>query len=100
MLASYGMTRVLLSLDKDGLAGFDGKKMFLAWGPRLEGLTVGCGDSALAGFIAGQLKGASFDDALRLAAAAGAANVAAKIAGGISRIKVMALQKKIKLERL
>ncbi len=100
MLAGYGMTRVLLSLDEDGLAGFDGQNMFLARGPRCAGVTVGCGDASLAGFLAGHMRGASFQDALRSAAAAGTANVGADIPGGITRAKVLAEFKKIKMEKM
>ncbi|MEI6438089.1 MAG: PfkB family carbohydrate kinase [Candidatus Omnitrophota bacterium] len=100
MLSEYGMTRVLLSLDKDGLAGFDGKEMFLARGPVRSGLTVGCGDASLAGFLAGHAKGFSFEDCLKQAAAAGAANVGVTTAGVFTRAAVDTARKKIKMERL
>ncbi len=99
-LAGYGMTRVLLSLAEEGLAGFDGNEMLLACGPRRQGSTVGCGDAALAGFLTGHAAGASFADSLILAAAAGAANVGAQVPGGILRANVLALQRKIIMERI
>lgn len=100
MLAGYGMTRVLLSLGEEGLAGLNGEKMMLAHPPYCAGVTVGCGDASLAGFLLAHGQGASFEDALSLAAAAGTANVGTRVAGQVSRAQVMALQKKIKLERL
>ena len=100
MLARYGMTRVLLSLAEEGLAGFDGEDMFLARGPRRTGLTVGCGDASLAGFLAADIGGAGFREALRSGAAAGMANVGVDVPGGITRVRTLAGQKKIMMERI
>jgi 1-phosphofructokinase family hexose kinase len=92
---------VLLSLGSDGLAGMDGARMFLARGPVVKShATVGCGDVALAGFLAGFLKGETFEDCLKLAAACGAANVSAALPGKLALGRVRVFQHKIKVERL
>jgi fructose-1-phosphate kinase PfkB-like protein len=101
MLAGYGMTRVLLSLGEDGLAGFDGRDMVLVKVPVIpQGLTLGCGDCALGGFWAAVLQGHSFSGALALAAAAGAANVGLDIPGQIVIKKVLVLRRKIRMEKI
>ena len=91
---------VLISLGEEGLIATDSARMFLARGPVRHGLTVGCGDAALAGFLAGFLKGEKFEDCLRLAAACGAANVGARTPGHLSRRLISEIQSRIKVERL
>ncbi|MBF0594234.1 MAG: hypothetical protein HQL22_04635 [Candidatus Omnitrophica bacterium] len=100
MLSDYGMTRVLLSLGEAGLAGFDGREMYYAKVPQRSGLTVGCGDVCLAGFLAGHVHGWSFEKAVRFAAAAGSANVGREVPGDISKASVVKVQKSVKMERL
>ena len=101
MLSGYGMTRVLLSLDEDGLAGFDGRDMMLARLPAVrQGLAVGCGDCALAGFWAASVKGKSFAESLGLAAASGAANVGLDMPGQIAKREVLALRREIRMEKM
>ncbi len=99
-LAGYGIKRVLLSLGEDGLAGTDGQEYVRASVPCRRGSTVGCGDAALAGFLAGRRNGGSFAEALLFAAAAGAANVAVQVPGDILPGLVKQLMKKVVIERL
>jgi 1-phosphofructokinase family hexose kinase len=92
---------VLISLGEEGLAGSDSARMFLARGPvSRRGLEVGCGDVALAGFLAGFFRGEAFEDCLRSAAACGGVNVGAERPGAFSLRKVRMLTKKINVERL
>lgn len=73
-LKSKGAGIVILSLGKDGAMAFNGRECILARPPRVKALnSVGCGDSLLAGFLAGQRRGLSFVDSLKLAVAAGTA---------------------------
>ncbi len=92
---------VLISLGPQGLAVSDTVRMFWARGPvRAQGRTVGCGDAALAGFLAGFLKGEHLEECLRLAVASGTANVGAAVPGGICPREVKAVRAKVKVERL
>jgi 1-phosphofructokinase family hexose kinase len=92
---------VLISLGKEGLVATDSTRMFWARGPIIRrGLAVGCGDTALAGFLAGFLKGSAFEDCLRLAVACGAANVGAERPGAVKRQRVKDIQARINVKRL
>ncbi|MBF0618609.1 MAG: 1-phosphofructokinase family hexose kinase [Candidatus Omnitrophica bacterium] len=96
-----GKNIVLLSLGESGLVGFDGSRIFKARGPVIsKGLTVGCGDAALAGFLAGYFKGDAFEDCLRLAVACGAANVGAKMPGAVDTKVVLKFMKQIRINRV
>jgi len=53
--------------------------------------TVGCGDAFLAGYLAGVVRGAPMEDALRLAVACGAAQASSDAAGCISAGQVAEL---------
>jgi len=115
-LAGYGIKRVLLSLGEEGLAGTNGQDFLRAALPSRRGLTVGCGDAALAGFLAAQQLSAGaihesplhqafkhdagFAGALAMAAAAGAANVGVAVPGEISGALVKSLTEKVVIERL
>ncbi len=71
---NQGISHVLLSLGKDGLAYAGDDGVFLAHPPNIEVCsTVGAGDSAMAGFLAGQSLGVSSADCVRLAVAFGSA---------------------------
>ncbi len=82
----YGIKNVLISLGEDGLAASDGHESAWVRVPRVrEGHGVGCGDAALAGFVAGRLEGKPFHACVDLAAACGVANLFAPVPGAISR---------------
>ncbi|MEI8011400.1 MAG: 1-phosphofructokinase family hexose kinase [Candidatus Omnitrophota bacterium] len=82
----YGVRQVLISLGKDGLAASDGHDAVWVRVPPVKGgHAVGCGDAALAGFVAGRLAGKSFAECADLAAGCGTANMFAAVPGGISR---------------
>lgn len=95
----YGIKRVLLSLDVEGLAGADGQRMFWVHTPRQKGLTVGCGDVLLAGFLS-QDAHASFEDCLIFAAACGSANVGAKVPGKISLSAIRSIKELVKANEI
>ncbi len=75
-LHDKGAANVLVSMGANGamLYGGDGEVYFCNAPVGKAINTVGAGDSALAGFIAGYSKGMSVPDALRLAVAAGSAS--------------------------
>jgi tagatose 6-phosphate kinase len=62
--------------------------------------TVGCGDTTLAGLALAALRGASGEEAIRLAAACGAANCLAFAPGRIERSKVLELLPQIEVREL
>jgi 1-phosphofructokinase family hexose kinase len=69
-----GISVVLVSLGAEGIVGLSDEGAFHALPPKVEvNSTVGAGDSAVAGFLIGQLGGFGLAEALRLAAAAGTA---------------------------
>ncbi|CZT55294.1 Tagatose-6-phosphate kinase [Eubacteriaceae bacterium CHKCI005] len=71
-----GISVVLLSLGSEGMLGITKDQAILAKVPAVEAQsTVGAGDSSLAGFLAAHIRGLSFDECVRLAAAYGTASV-------------------------
>lgn len=74
-LQEKGARNVLVSMGGDGAILLDEEKKISRM-PAVKGeilSTVGCGDSMLAGFLAGWLKMGSYQEALRLGTACGAA---------------------------
>ncbi len=75
-LHGYGIKKVLISLGSKGLAAFDGKYEVLAKVPVVRnGMPVGCGDAALAGFIVALIDGKDLKTCADRAAACGAENM-------------------------
>jgi 1-phosphofructokinase family hexose kinase len=69
--------------------------------PRLQAIsTVGCGDATLGGFACAAVKGMAGEEAIRLAAACGAANCLAAAPGRIELAQVQTLLPQIKIEQL
>jgi 1-phosphofructokinase len=76
-LLSFGAESAALSLGSEGLlfcAGTDTPVLFAPVVPLQPRSTVGCGDSAMAGFVFGIASRCSPEDTIRLAAACGEAN--------------------------
>jgi 1-phosphofructokinase family hexose kinase len=95
-LAGCGIKDVLISLGEDGLAGYDGADEVLAKCAVVHGgHAVGCGDAALAGFVAARLVRKDFKACVRFAAACGAAAARAEAPGGIILKDVKILERKI-----
>lgn len=95
----YGIKNVLLSLGDKGLSGMNAEGVFSTDFEKRPGLTVGCGDAALAGFLASQYRRKSFVRSLRMAAACGTANVGALVPGDLSRTTVMRVIKTVKCQK-
>jgi tagatose 6-phosphate kinase len=90
-LRAAGAEVAIVTLGVDGavLAGPEGTWSLGAVPPGLRGpFTVGSGDAFLAGFLAGLARRSPFDAALRLAAAAGAANARHPGQGEVDREEV------------
>ena len=74
LLRDSGVENVLVSLGGNGLVCIQGDRVVRAAVPRVEvKSTVGAGDSALAGFIVGHVKGYDLPECVRLAASCGTA---------------------------
>jgi len=102
-LLSLGAKSAAVTLGPEGLVWFEEKSgaVWVAEPPKLQAIsTVGCGDTTLAGFVVARLQGLKGEEALRLAAAAGAANCLAAIEGRIAPSDVHSLMDKIKIRRL
>lgn len=86
-LRERGAERVLLSLGEGGAWFGDGKQIWRISAIKLDGSevknTVGCGDSMLAGVVAGRMREMAWPDAIRLGMACGAANTLSFGAGMI-----------------
>ncbi len=77
-----GAERVVLSRGREGLVALGEAGAFSARSPAIDGRSaVGAGDAAVAGLAVSIARGAPFEDALRLAAAAGSANCVADTPG-------------------
>lgn len=73
-LHGRGISYVLVSMGGDGMIATDGKQVLLVRPPKVEMKSpVGCGDSVIGGFLVALSMGQSFECALRLGTAAGAA---------------------------
>ena len=102
-LLEYGAQSAALSLGRDGLLFCAGTKepVLHATGRIIEGRsTVGCGDSAVAGFAFGLGHGLSAEDTLGLAASCGAANCLADSPGTAKIEDIWNIQKQISVQRI
>ncbi len=102
-LLSLGAHSAALSLGSEGLlfcSGADAPVLFAPVVPVQPRSTVGCGDSALAGFAFAIASRYSPEDTLRLAAACGQANCLADSPGAARLEDIQDLQKKISVQTL
>lgn len=102
-LISMGARTAAITLGAEGLVWLEGTDgpAWLAQPPRLRAIsTVGCGDATLAGFASASLRGLSGEEALRLAAACGAANCLAEFEGRISLSDVQSIIPKVGIKSL
>jgi 1-phosphofructokinase family hexose kinase len=96
-----GMKMVLLTLGERGLAVADEKDLYFVPAPRIQkGHAVGCGDAALAGFIAGWERQQDLSACARYAAACGAANLLSDKPGGITKSAVRRIAARVTVEKL
>jgi 1-phosphofructokinase family hexose kinase len=102
-LLSLGAQSAALSLGSDGLlfcAAIDAPMLFAPAVSLQPRSTVGCGDSAMAGFAFGIASEYSPQDTLRLAAACGAANCLANSPGAASLDHIREFQRQISVQVL
>jgi len=102
-LLSLGAQSVALSLGAEGLlfcAGTNAPVLFAPVVPLQARSTVGCGDSAMAGFAFGIASRYSPEDTLRLAAACGEANCSADSPGAARIMKIRDFQQQITVQTL
>lgn len=96
-----GIPMVALSLGADGalVACDDG----VYWGrsPHIEPKnTVGCGDSMVAGFAVGMMRGIGITEQLRLAVAVSAANALSMSTGGYDECDLDSLTPRVEIQRI
>ncbi|MGA2429437.1 MAG: 1-phosphofructokinase family hexose kinase [Candidatus Acidiferrum sp.] len=97
-LLTLGAQSAALSLGSEGLlfcAGTNAPVLFASVVPLQPRSTVGCGDSAMAGFVFGIASRFSPEDTVRLAAACGVANCSADSPGAARLKNIRDLQQKI-----
>ena len=102
-LIANGVGSAAITLGAQGMVWLEarGAPALIARPPRLRVIsTVGCGDVTMAGFAFAAQRGLTGEDALRFAAACGAANVLAKLEGRISAQDVESLIPRIEIERV
>lgn len=102
-LLTLGAESAALSLGSEGLlycAGSDAPVLFAPVVPLQPRSTVGCGDSAMAGFAFGIASRYSPPDTLRLAAACGQANCSADSPGAARLKTIRDFQQQISVETL
>jgi len=97
-LNKYAKIAVLTRGDEGSIIS-DGKKIYKAIPPKIKVInSVGSGDAFIAGFIYGIYKGLDFLDLIRMATAAGAANVSIWDAASCSREQIMQFVDKVEIE--
>ncbi|MGB6883820.1 MAG: 1-phosphofructokinase family hexose kinase [Candidatus Acidiferrum sp.] len=102
-LLSLGAESAGLSLGSEGLlfcAGTNAPVLFASVVPLQPRSTVGCGDSAMAGFVFGIASRYSPQDTLRLAAACGQANCSADSPGAARLKTIQDFQQQISVQTL
>ena len=102
-IISHGAGSVAITLGAEGLVWLESKEgpAWFAQPPKLKTIsTVGCGDTTLAGFAYGALRGLRGEEALRFATACGAANCLAESEGRISPSDVENLVPKVTIKSL
>ena len=102
-LLRLGAESAALSLGSEGLlfcAGTNAPVLFAPVVPLQPRSTVGCGDSAMAGFVFGIVSQYSPQDTLRLAAACGQANCSADSPGAARLKTIRDFQQRISVQTL
>jgi 1-phosphofructokinase family hexose kinase len=98
-----GSGSAAITLGREGLIWFERKNgpVWMARPPRMNVIsTVGCGDATLGGFACAAAQGIIGEEALRLAAACGAANCVAHAPGRIELATVQSLIPQIEVQQL
>ncbi len=98
-----GSRSAAITLGKDGLVWIEHRDgpVWIARPPSAKAIsTVGCGDATLAGFAYAAIQGVVGEEAIRLAAACGAANCAASAPGRINPAGVRTLLSQIEVQKM
>ncbi len=98
-----GSRSAAITLGREGLIWMERQKgpLWMAVPPRMNVIsTVGCGDATLGGFAYAAAQGIVGEEALRLAAACGAANCVAPAPGRIELTTVQSLVPQIEVQQL
>jgi tagatose 6-phosphate kinase len=91
--------QLIITMGASGAIGCDGKSCWRVISPKVKAISaVGSGDSFAAGLAMGLGDGKSLDDALRLAAACGAANAMTPLAGHLNEADVERLVGEVVIE--
>ncbi len=102
-IVERGVGSAAITLGRDGLIWLE-RKNGLAWKaapPRMKAISaVGSGDATLGGFAYAAIQGMAGEEALRLAAACGAANCVASAPGRIELATVRALLPQIEIQQI
>jgi 1-phosphofructokinase family hexose kinase len=102
-IVERGVESAAITLGRDGLIWLEHKSgpAWKAVSPRMNVISaVGSGDATLGGFAYEALQGMAGEEALRLAAACGAANCIAAAPGRIELAMVRALMPQIEIEQI
>ena len=100
-LLARGIEVVVVSLGRQGALLATPNLVLRAYPPPVEEMNpVGSGDSLVAGLAVGILADSSWEEALRLGTAAGAANAATWQAGSCTREQVETLAPQVKIVSL
>ncbi|MGB8655519.1 MAG: PfkB family carbohydrate kinase, partial [Candidatus Acidiferrales bacterium] len=102
-LVARGARSAAITIGADGIVWLEHAQgpMWQARPPQVQAIsTVGCGDATLAGFACAYAQGLTGEAAIRLAAAAGAANCIAPLPGRISLGSVESFAPRIDVQRL
>ena len=96
-----GIELVTVSLGAEGALVVCSEGIWHGKPPRIEPKnTVGCGDSMVAGFAVGQVRGWDVPDRLRLAVAVSAANALSMTTGGYAPGDLAALMPNVRIQRI
>jgi tagatose 6-phosphate kinase len=98
-----GASSAAITMGKDGLVWVEHRDgpVWMARPPGANVIsTVGCGDATLAGFAYAAIEGIDGENAVRLAAACGAANCAASAPGRINFANVQSLLPQIHVQKM
>jgi len=97
-LAGHKCARVVITLGETGAIAADGERTWLAQAPKIAAVSaVGSGDAFLAGLVCGLLDKKPFEEALRLAIAAGSANALQIGAGRLRAADVELLLEQVRV---
>ncbi len=100
-LVEMGAENVCISLGKDGMIYLNAEEVYEAKVPKIEAVnTVGSGDSTIAGFSVGILRGYKIEDLLKLSNACGISNALNIETGFVSLEEVEKYKDLVKVTKL